>query len=800
MGVDILRDPGTGGQPNLPKLREVVDKLGSRGVQTAVVLNPPAQMQQGGLAPAERKKRLDAKLPRIEEVARALRGKVTYYELGNEPDLPFFYPGPIREYVESFEQMSDAVRRGNPDAVVANGGLSFHGDEGEPRSREFVQIVNPEKLDAWGFHGHGAGVEAERDALRRIRRTVAEFNQPTDKIYFETESGFPAITGAQEVEQARTAVQKTIYAWSEGMPTLMFFRLFMPEDRWTLVFNHTEPRPSVLAYRNMAEQLRHHRFVRTLDLGSADTEGYLFEEPGTGRAVLAFWTNHESPASITLDLAGAGDPRLIDLYGNASPAETLPGGAVTAVAGESPAYLVWRGSESSGATVRTARPLIDAPEPVRVVPGETTPVLVGVRNPLDRAVTATLAVPGSDDPSGQESNLAAEVLGSGFELEPGETRQVPVEVTARSVQRIGWPSQWSVFAPVPDSVDPASFGSIPDRMGGVSPTTAHARGQVVDIAPLAEGKGEKRRAVLMATVDSPRKQTITVGAAADWWMAWYLNGEPVYDTLEKGNQAPYRIDAHAFDLPLREGENLLAVEVQSGSDGWQLVTDGPEALRRLQQGEGADDRIELTLTLGDTEPVSRQVAVEWTQPLPRWSADAWEAPFAQISSRPATLIGGEAHVQNRFTSLPDPAMWWGGDADLSALAWVAHDADSLFIVVQVSDQTTTGAGADGDGLILALAPAGGGTPERYRVDADSSSASRSGMEAKVESGGGTTTYRLRAPLPGDSETVRLSLAVTDKDGEPGAPKQVLSWPAGAGRPSADADAAEAWMTFHLAKP
>ena len=292
MGVDILRDPGTGGQPNLPKLKEVVDKLGSRGVQTAIVLDPPAQMQQGGLAPAERKKRLDAKLPQIEEVARALRGKVTYYELGNEPDLPFFYPGPIREYVEDFEQMSDAVHRGNPDAVVMNGGLSFHGDEGEPRSREFVQIVNPEKLDAWGFHGHGAGVEAERDALRRIRRTVAEFNQPTDKIYFETESGFPAITGAQEVEQARTAVQKMIYAWSEGMPTLMFFRLFMPEDRWTLVFDHTEPRPSVLAYRNMAEQLRHHRFVRTLDLGSAETEGYLFEEPGTGRAVLAFWTNH----------------------------------------------------------------------------------------------------------------------------------------------------------------------------------------------------------------------------------------------------------------------------------------------------------------------------------------------------------------------------------------------------------------------------------------------------------------------------------------------------------------------------
>ena len=157
-------------------------------------------------------------------------------------------------------------------------------------------------------------------------------------------------------------------------------------------------------------------------------------------------------------------------------------------------------------------------------------------------------------------------------------------------------------------------------------------------------------------------------------------------------------------------------------------------------------------------------------------------------------------MQNRFTSLPDPSMWWGGDADLSAVAWIAHDSDSLYVVVQVDDQKMAAAGADGDGLTLAVAPGSGGTAERYRVNADQTSASDGGMEAKVESSGGTTTYRLRAPLPGDSETVRLSLAVTDKDGEPGAPKQVLSWPAGAGEPSADTDAAGSWMTFHLGKP
>ena len=797
MGVDILRDPGAGAKPNLGKLLEAVNKLDARGVKTAVMIDPPNQMrQEGPLSDAERQKALDEMTPKIEEVARALKGKVTYYEMGNEPDLPFFYPGTIKDYTDSFEQMADAARRGNPDAVVMNGGLSFHGDEGYPRSREFVQIVDPSKLDAWGYHGHGPGVESERDALRRIRRTVAEFGQPTDKIYFETESGFAAVTEAQEVEQARTAVQKMIYAWSEGSPTLMFFRMFMPEDRWTLVFDNVEPRPAIFAYRNMVEQLRHHRYLGTVDLGSSQAEGYLFEGPEAGRKVLAFWTNDSAPHAATLDLPGAQSPRVIDLYGNASEAETLPGGAITFEATEDPAYLVWKDDTASLAGVQTARPLIDAPQPIRVVSGQTTPVTVSIRNPLDHTVTANLT-----SKSGEASNLEVSIVGGSFQLDPGQSRQVDVQVRAQAVERIDWPQQWSVFAPVSNEVDLSKFDSIPDTLAGMSPVAAYVQQSTIDLRRFAQGKAEKQRAILMATVDSPADQTVTVGAAADWWMAWFVNGQPVYDTMEEGNEAPYSIDAHTFELPLRKGKNLLAVEVLSGSAGWVLVTGGPEELRRVQQGKGADDQVTLTLALGDAAPVERQVSVEWTQPLPHWSAERWTASLDEIASTSPTLIGGEVNITNRFTSLPDPAMWWGGNDDLSAVVWLAHDEQYLYVVANVLDQNVSTATPDGDSLTLTLADATGGESTRYRVDGDDASASRQGMEARVETGKDSITYHVRIPLPADdSDAVQLALAISDKDGEPGAAKQVLAWPVGAAEESADETSrGDQWMTFHLDK-
>ncbi|HBE01376.1 MAG TPA: hypothetical protein DC049_02725 [Spirochaetia bacterium] len=62
------------------------------------------------------------------------------------------------------------------------------------------------------------------------------------------------------------------------------------------------------------------------------------------------------------------------------------------------------------------------------------------------------------------------------------------------------------------------------------------------------------------------------GAGADWWMEWYLDGEPVFDTLKKGNgKGEYSITDHVFAVTLKPGKHVLGVMVRGGSAGWKLA-------------------------------------------------------------------------------------------------------------------------------------------------------------------------------------------------------------------------------------
>ncbi len=245
MGVDMLRSGfNDSGKGSIEDFRNAYDTLAAEGVSAAMMMDPPGQMED--ISNEERLARLDELLPRLERLAAAMRGTVTYFELGNEPDLPFFYPGTIEQYNNCFAQMSDAIKRGNPDAIVMNGGLCFFGEVGDRRARRFIEIVDMDKLDAWAYHGHGQGGEAERDAYQRQVQAVAEHGKATVP-YLDTETGMAADSPVQYREQSRTGVQKMVFAHAQGMPSLMWFRLFMGDDGYTLSHHRVEPRPTVLS-------------------------------------------------------------------------------------------------------------------------------------------------------------------------------------------------------------------------------------------------------------------------------------------------------------------------------------------------------------------------------------------------------------------------------------------------------------------------------------------------------------------------------------------------------------------------
>ncbi len=151
--------------------------------------------------------------------------------------------------------------------------------------------------------------------------------------------------------------------------------------------------------------------------------------------------------------------------------------------------------------------------------------------------------------------------------------------------------QWTVFAPVEMSkVTLGDHDVIPQSLPGVDGQSVRGKhvkiseGHTLDIARMMGlSVRVKRAAVLMTQIHVDKPMTIKVGAAADWWMHWYVNGKLAFTTGERGNVYGARsIREHVFHLPLQAGPNLVSVVVQSGSGGWKFLAGSDQSIADLE--------------------------------------------------------------------------------------------------------------------------------------------------------------------------------------------------------------------------
>jgi outer membrane protein assembly factor BamB len=171
---------------------------------------------------------------------------------------------------------------------------------------------------------------------------------------------------------------------------------------------------------------------------------------------------------------------------------------------------------------------------------------------------------------------------------------------------VAWPTAWRAFGPVPSTVpllDGNDLKTIPAELpaGGVRypARTLAVAGGVLDFsnlyggygfAPLAagekpgpspRGKGKRdydtveKAVYVMAEIRCEKAGKLTIGAGCDWWMAWYLDGKRIFDTLKGGNEfSPNQITDHVFSTNVTAGPHVLAVLVRAGSAGWSLASAG----------------------------------------------------------------------------------------------------------------------------------------------------------------------------------------------------------------------------------
>jgi len=146
-----------------------------------------------------------------------------------------------------------------------------------------------------------------------------------------------------------------------------------------------------------------------------------------------------------------------------------------------------------------------------------------------------------------------------------------------------FPKVWTLFGPVgKDDPEPdfAGMNAIPNELAIAgkklaAQKAAFADDNRLDLGALLGGKEVGKTAYLLAVVEAAKAIEIELGAGADWWMKWWVNGEVVCDTMATGNNAnPASVLDHRFTARLKAGKNLLAVKVVSGSGGFALAAGG----------------------------------------------------------------------------------------------------------------------------------------------------------------------------------------------------------------------------------
>jgi len=187
--------------------------------------------------------------------------------------------------------------------------------------------------------------------------------------------------------------------------------------------------------------------------------------------------------------------------------------------------------------------------------------------------------------------------------EIGGVAQADSEPTSVDIE---WPAVWQMFGPLPKNspaVPEATLKAIPAELSmGANTYRAKAvrpvKGKVdftyffggYGYKPLGpdEKPGDNPRgsgewdyemegslAYLLAEVECPSAGELTIGAGADWWMKWFLDGKPVFDTLKNGNEeGQYGVTNHVFSAKVTKGKHVLAAMAKAGGRGWCLCSAG----------------------------------------------------------------------------------------------------------------------------------------------------------------------------------------------------------------------------------
>jgi hypothetical protein len=217
---------------------------------------------------------------------------------------------------------------------------------------------------------------------------------------------------------------------------------------------------------------------------------------------------------------------------------------------------------------------------------------------------------------GKESDRLSQIVGMNLvpATRAGNVRPVKSTeplLTGLPAPGFALPSEWVAFGPFTPTASQAT-ANVPLELPGKLEWDGQSRSACqipresgfLDFSAL--GQVPSDQVVWVFTqIESDYDREVVIGAGADWWMTWYLNGEQVFDTSDFGNEyTGISSDNHLFPLRLKKGSNLLVARLKAGSRGLKLAVESREEIEASHlsgQTEGLKLDSQLGLVVDDAE-------------------------------------------------------------------------------------------------------------------------------------------------------------------------------------------------------
>lgn len=277
---------------------------------------------------------MDAWEDYVHATALHFKGRITAWEVWNEPDVAFFWNGkdggdPV-VYFEMLKRAHRAIKAADPDAIVMNGGLTGT-ERGATYMQRLLDLGAADYLDAVAFHGYVSVDGLDTHVYPEIIwPLVSKARERAGKPLWITEFGWSSgcasgsVACSETLQANRIARNLAMLFRLGGVERVFVFQFKDPDSTPYYGLTHADGRikPAYTAVATIAERLAGLTFERQVDFRVAGVWAMRFTSPG--RTVDIIWSQN-GERDITYP-TGRSQVRTWDLRGERRDYATAQGG------------------------------------------------------------------------------------------------------------------------------------------------------------------------------------------------------------------------------------------------------------------------------------------------------------------------------------------------------------------------------------------------------------------------------------------------------------------------------------------